>query len=274
MPTSYRFTGQREDTTGLYFYNARYYDPVVGRFAQADPIVPGAGNPQALNRYSYVLNNPIKYVDSNGHWAVLGLVLGGLAGAGYGYGSQVVHNLQSGNMSLRDALTTDIDKGKIARYTLLGAVAGTGLGMVADVAGMAVGSVGTAQALTAGAGVGATGAAQRGFGTLTRAADFGIRSYRTLAQDIRGTGLRAHHIIEARFADTLGMVKGQMASVAVTAEEHQVFTNLWRQAIGYAGSNNPLHTLNATREQIWAAAQDIYRNYPELLEAARKALGF
>ncbi len=67
MPTSYRFTGQREDTTGLYFYNARYYDPVVGRFAQADTIVPQPGNPQGLNRYTYVNNNPVKYRDSTGH---------------------------------------------------------------------------------------------------------------------------------------------------------------------------------------------------------------
>ncbi len=67
MPTSYRFTGQREDTTGLYFYNARYYDPVVGRFAQADTIVPQPGNPQSFNRYSYTLNNPVKYRDPSGH---------------------------------------------------------------------------------------------------------------------------------------------------------------------------------------------------------------
>ena len=61
-PTSWRFTGQREDcrrrTIGLYFYNARYLDPQLGRFVQPDAIVPEPGNPQALNRYSYVLNNP------------------------------------------------------------------------------------------------------------------------------------------------------------------------------------------------------------------------
>jgi RHS repeat-associated protein len=68
-PTTYRFTGQREDATiGLYFYNARYYDPVLGRFVQADTIVPEPGNPQALNRYAYVNNNPLKYTDPSGHW--------------------------------------------------------------------------------------------------------------------------------------------------------------------------------------------------------------
>jgi hypothetical protein len=40
----------------------------LGRFISADTIVPGAGNPQALNRYSYSLSNPLKYTDPSGHW--------------------------------------------------------------------------------------------------------------------------------------------------------------------------------------------------------------
>ncbi|WP_343414166.1 hypothetical protein [Candidatus Amarolinea dominans] len=34
---------------GLYFYNARYYDPALGRFTQADTLIPNPGNPQNLN---------------------------------------------------------------------------------------------------------------------------------------------------------------------------------------------------------------------------------
>ncbi|MBU1747801.1 MAG: discoidin domain-containing protein, partial [Chloroflexi bacterium] len=68
--TARRFTGQLEESTiGLYDYGARFYDPLLGRFVSADTIVPGAGNPQALNRYSYVFNNPLKYTDPTGHWA-------------------------------------------------------------------------------------------------------------------------------------------------------------------------------------------------------------
>ncbi len=67
-PTTYNFTGQRLDGTGLLFFQARYYDPTTGRFLQADSIVPDPANPQSLNRYAYVLNNPLKYTDPTGHW--------------------------------------------------------------------------------------------------------------------------------------------------------------------------------------------------------------
>jgi hypothetical protein len=93
------------NTPGLYYYNARYYDPQIGRFISADTfvqwssgfnvvsspltvnIIPqGLGtvnapqgnypeftmqspvNPQNLNRYSYVVNNPINYTDPYGYW--------------------------------------------------------------------------------------------------------------------------------------------------------------------------------------------------------------
>jgi RHS repeat-associated protein len=61
-------SGQRRDASaGLLFYNARYYDPTIGRFISADTIVPSPKNPQALNRYTYAYNNPLKFVDPSGH---------------------------------------------------------------------------------------------------------------------------------------------------------------------------------------------------------------
>ena len=65
---SRQFTGQiKDDETGLYYYNFRYYDPELGRFVQPDDIIPDLGNPQSYNRYSYVQNNPLKYTDPTGH---------------------------------------------------------------------------------------------------------------------------------------------------------------------------------------------------------------
>ena len=68
LNTDRKFTGQTEDQSiGLYWYASRAYDPETGRFCTPDPIAPTPGNPQALNRYSYVYNNPLKYVDPSGH---------------------------------------------------------------------------------------------------------------------------------------------------------------------------------------------------------------
>ena len=45
LPTTALYTGQREESDiGLYFYNARWYDPTLGRFVQADTVVPGASH--------------------------------------------------------------------------------------------------------------------------------------------------------------------------------------------------------------------------------------
>jgi RHS repeat-associated protein len=66
--THYRFTDQELDVeSGLYNYNARLYDPVIGRFISADCMVPDPFDPQMFNRYSYCRNNPLIYIDPSGH---------------------------------------------------------------------------------------------------------------------------------------------------------------------------------------------------------------
>jgi len=70
-----KFTGQElDEATGLMYYGARYYDPLSGRFITADTLTPGDGrNPQGFNRFSYVLNNPVKFTDPTGHIPLAGL---------------------------------------------------------------------------------------------------------------------------------------------------------------------------------------------------------
>jgi RHS repeat-associated protein len=63
----YLFTGKEIDATGLYYYGARYYDSEIGRFVTRDPELGRIGNPQTLNRYTYCINNPLKYIDPDGH---------------------------------------------------------------------------------------------------------------------------------------------------------------------------------------------------------------
>ncbi len=73
-PTDRQYTGQRwDEALGLYDDNVRYYDPALGRFIQPDTIIPDLANPQSLNRYAYVYNNPLRYTDPGGHcpWCIV-----------------------------------------------------------------------------------------------------------------------------------------------------------------------------------------------------------
>jgi RHS repeat-associated protein len=67
LPTDYDFTGGKLDGTGFYQMGARWYDPYIGQWIEPDSIVPDPTNPQSLNRYSYTLNNPLRYNDPTGH---------------------------------------------------------------------------------------------------------------------------------------------------------------------------------------------------------------
>lgn len=62
-----KFTGyERDAETGLNFAQARYQSSIQGRFISVDPLGGGIKNPQSLNRYVYVLNNPLRLVDPSG----------------------------------------------------------------------------------------------------------------------------------------------------------------------------------------------------------------
>jgi RHS repeat-associated protein len=130
--TMYQFTGQRREAgLGLYFYQARWYDPVVGRFLQADTIVPGAGDPQSLNRYAYVRNNPLKLVDPSGHQGVppwfYNVYIWFAMQLGYPDTSQL-------GVPALDGLTADVgkawSKGLGATGQVMGTVADTGLSLI------------------------------------------------------------------------------------------------------------------------------------------------
>lgn len=61
------FTGHEQiDDAGLIHMSGRLYDPLLGRMLSPDPIVQEPHNAQNLNRYTYVLNNPLSYTDPSG----------------------------------------------------------------------------------------------------------------------------------------------------------------------------------------------------------------
>jgi len=68
MVTDRLYTGQRaQEELGIYYYNARWYDPYLNRWLQPDTIVPESSDSQSFDRYSYVRNNPANFSDPSGH---------------------------------------------------------------------------------------------------------------------------------------------------------------------------------------------------------------
>jgi RHS repeat-associated protein len=62
------YTGHEHLATyGLIHMNGRIYDPLLGRFLQADPIIQSPYDLQSYNRYAYVMNNPLAYTDPTGY---------------------------------------------------------------------------------------------------------------------------------------------------------------------------------------------------------------
>ncbi|MFH0860886.1 MAG: RHS repeat-associated core domain-containing protein [Candidatus Altiarchaeota archaeon] len=127
----YLYTDQEYDIeSGLYYYGARYYNPTIKRFTQPDTIIQDPYDPQTLNRYSYVRNNPLKYTDPSGNCAWDACVVEGSAGGiiitvatlvGLGYG-------------VIDYITTEPSQRSVAKTGIktLGAIAG---GSAAGIAG-------------------------------------------------------------------------------------------------------------------------------------------
>ena len=160
-PTSLKhfFTGKELDSTGLYYYGARYYDPQLGRFTQPDTIVQAPYDPQSLNRYSYCRNNPLNYVDPTGHswWKKFwGSIVGAVVGAVVGI---FTANPALGFMTY-SAISSGINSAQYGGNFGQGFGIGLGIGVVSWGIGAGVGGIfgefwGT---LAGGAGGGAFGA--------------------------------------------------------------------------------------------------------------------
>ncbi len=152
------------------------YDPFIGRFISADTIVPDFTNPQSLNRYSYVLNNPLIYVDPSGYWIVqaAGATIGAGVNAAKNYGAY-----SRGEMSLSQysrSISVGAATGFLASFgagPLAGALLGGSTAAInemheqtlegKDITNYNYGKVGTAG--KSGVGVGAfAGALQKGAG--------------------------------------------------------------------------------------------------------------
>ena len=107
---------------GIINMNGRLYDPLLGRFFSPDNYVQAPENSQSFNRYSYCLNNPLKYVDPSGEiwWIVGAAAIGG------------IFNVVSNSDNIHGF-------GDFAKYFGVGAAAGAGGAYVGTIVAGAVG---------------------------------------------------------------------------------------------------------------------------------------
>jgi RHS repeat-associated protein len=140
----YRYTGQELDAeTGLYNYQARFYDPELGRFVAVDP------QRQGSSPYVYVLNNPIGLVDPDGEEALtaflIAVIVSAIIGAVVGAVTYAVTH--QGNF----------DVAKFFLYATAGLVAGAVGGAAAFGGGLmataALGAIGVSTSTSIGSGI-------------------------------------------------------------------------------------------------------------------------
>ena len=133
-----KFTGKDlDEDTGLYYFNARWYDSEIGRFVTEDSYIGDPNNPTTLNRYTYAGNNPVKFIDPSGHSYEGFLNVTGIIGYVKDFGSQFVNYVQGKgfktnsqlNMEQRDKIANQADGDKtVANAQASLAIAGYDLG--------------------------------------------------------------------------------------------------------------------------------------------------
>jgi RHS repeat-associated protein len=129
-----KYGGQELDgESGLYYFNARYYDARIGRFITADSVM-GSGFLQvdAFNRYAFAGNNPIRNVDPSGHSFIVGLIVGAVVGATVAFASELIQQGVTngwGNIQVGKVFVAGL---KGALSGLFAAAVGGGVTKVAD----------------------------------------------------------------------------------------------------------------------------------------------
>ena len=131
----FRYTGREQDPeTGLYYYRARYYDPTIGRFLSEDPI----GFRGGINKYAYVGNRPLNFVDPFGKCGGPNPYITALANA-LGLIGLATGQPELGYVSVAISIANDPKSPQNVGGNLLGLVPGTfgqaagGLGVLYDV---------------------------------------------------------------------------------------------------------------------------------------------
>ena len=263
MPTDFGFAGQRRDASaGLMYYGARYYDAGLGRFISADTIVPSAGNPQSLNRYAYVYNNPLRYIDPTGHECRP-------AGKGVWCTDYTPMDTTALHVALDVAGLVDPTPLSDGTNALIYAVEGNwedaGLSAIAivPVVGDVIGKGAKAVKYAAKA----AKYADEAIAVAKTIEKYGIKPFDKLVRPLARAGDAGHHLVEKRFWRQLGFSsadegKRKILAIEIGGTIHGpqgkgklTITDQLRDAINYGLSED------SSLQKIWEVHRDTYRSH-------------
>lgn len=191
-------------------------------------------DPLSLNLYTYCANNPIMYQDPSGHFWETVLDIGGIIWSA----ADMWNDPSWSNLGF---LLWDV--GATVLPFVPGSYTAKGGKLLIKTAGKADDVVDAFKALSK-----ADRLAAAGGGNL-------VMGYKNLKKVVKGLGLEVHHLLEKRFAKTLGLKADDILSIAIDKNTHQSITNAMRKALPY----DTLFTKhNYSEQEVWKATVDVY----------------
>lgn len=230
-PFRYR-TYVYDEETGLYYLGSRYYNPDWCRFINSDEIDSSRDSILGYNLFAYCSNKPESRYD----------VLG--------FAWETIFDVMTLGFSVAEVVADPYNPK-------------AWLGLAGDVVDIIPFVTGVGETIRGLRFVDKTAGEVLEIAETT---DDAIDTYRVLKKINKGSGNEVHHIIEKRFVDALlNKNTNDMLSIALSKEEHRVFTNLWRSHLEYGKKvSDPL--------TIFQAATQVYFGNPQLMGGAVETL--
>ena len=227
--------GIYDQSTGLYYLNARYYNPEDGRFVTEDTYRGETNEPDTQNLYVYCADNPVNYVDPSGHW--IDTVLD-VASLGY----SIKEFMSNPSWSKFGYLLWDV--GATFIPFVPGSYSRKGAKITLKIADK-------------------VHELNKGKKGLT------IGKYKSLCKTIKKRKklkIEIHHIIEKRFGK-LKLKGNDYPAIPISKDLHRVITNRWRKEIPYGTDYKKLN-----KKTLIKAANQVYKDMPELRKVAIKII--
>lgn len=246
------YTGGIYDSfTGLYYLNARYYNPETGIFLSQDTYRGEEKDSKTWNLYAYCAGNPIAYVDPSGHFIETLFDIGSI-----GYSTvDLVRNPSWANLGY---LAWDV--GATIVPAIPGSYTAKGVKAVSKV------SKGKKAKKLAKAGKVAIQVADKTTDFIKAKRSLTLGKYKVLKKGLRGVkGIEVHHIIEKRFVRGFknGLKGIDMLSIPLTKKLHRKITNRWRKIVPYGTSLKKF-----SKKEMLSYCRAVYHDMPKLKDIA------